>query len=1234
MLFEKTRSKRRRPFTRAEDRALKAGYEKHGTRWAIIVKDPIFAEQNRRSTDLRDRFRNAFPDLYQAAGYKARSASKKKLLLDGMVVGRAADDDQLSTTAGPVRSRRRAKTSQELLRGGTKSVPESTVCSEDEESESSQAFKTPPMFVFVENVSIATYRPPTKRSQTTTTTTTTVSTTSNMPTLSSTADTQVMDPDNEMELLTLDSTDALNIPDFLPNNVHSDMEMWSSGLSTPTHSSTTAWSTAAVSPTSSHLSDFFINATAASTTSSASSPSIQSGSNSFSGGNGNGTGIDNNFGMIGKSAWGTDWFSPNPRLDATSGTSSNSNSTSSSFMDLAKISPASPFSFQGHLNHGVLDRYDLFPPYMPDGNVSEAGEMGGGGSAGNGAGASSGGTGFKGYHSQIAGDLISGDGMRMHHHHSTHHNNHHQHNHQSTAFSLSSLYGTSFGSAFGNPATADGGASSSSSVGLGLGLEGIPENVNVSGIHPMQLHSHAHSSSSLDLGVVREVGSGEGVGEGVSSSAGRGPVDDDAMDEGEEGQHQPSQVQVQEKWEGGGGGGDIGASSASVSSTSAAASAAGTIVDRRPNEPDMSKEDISSLPFQMEDFMDMNELYVTPPKTPLVTQPRPMRRLPELRLGGFEGGFGLGGFSGVGGVSSGVAAGGNGGGGAGGGGNGGTGGGHARSISVPPSEAAQNGHHMHDVDVPMSMDDVGLHSMHLGLLYHRFGEVEMGGLHSVFGAATASGSTEDPRFQERQSRTVDPQRLSGSGAGVGVVHSPTSPSGISLHRQQHQHQQHQHQHHQQQNTQLNVDDNDDNQHQHTSELTPLFPVSLILSPAAAATFISLPSSSSQSEHAHAHTHPNGASAGGESGHHTPVINHRHTPIIDHRHTPAIDSHRHTPAIDHDHDQQRDKLWCSASSESSLGLTFSSFSAFSGDYNLPFLDLHYYGGAGSPMFGSSNHRQMNPHHPNHLHLLHSHSHPHHGHPHPHQHLHNTLGLDVTSIDDFYSSMTAGMTMEATRQGLALDLAQTNAQMGSFGVGNGLGNNHHMATGNPNATNPNLALGSLARFQRTPLPSGTIWLHQPQQQRRKSLLGETFSPPDQGVDVVSSNANANVHSKGNEDGGRCRLSDSNDPGNSNGTNTSNNTSPSESMNWSSSDDSRTGGGRATTRVRKSMTAGIKSLTNAVCATPAATTTITTTTMPTTTTTIGRLLSHHREQSAASAAASSSVSSGFDAPEWGYA
>ncbi|KAH9916411.1 uncharacterized protein BXZ73DRAFT_105849 [Epithele typhae] len=292
-IFEKTRSKKRRPFTEEEDRALKAGYDKHGTVWATIVKDPIFQAQNRRSTDLRDRFRNAFPDLYQAAGYKPRNTTKKKRDTPPQPA-RAATDDALamSSSAGPVRRKRR-HTDQGLFRGGTKSVPESANVSEDEESSEDEDGPAP---FFKESAS-----------QTD----------------------EMMSPaptTTEVEMQTLDSlNDTLTIPDWTPS------QTWSSGVDTPVHS-TSAWSTAtnAASPTSSHISatDYFNN-----------SP--------FHRRNESGP-------MIGKSAWGPqDWLSANPRLEPSS-------SGSSSYVDGFSPAPSSPFSF-AHLNHGVLDRYDLFP---------------------------------------------------------------------------------------------------------------------------------------------------------------------------------------------------------------------------------------------------------------------------------------------------------------------------------------------------------------------------------------------------------------------------------------------------------------------------------------------------------------------------------------------------------------------------------------------------------------------------------------------------------------------------------------------------------------------------------------------------------------------------------------------------------------------------------------------------------------------------------------------------------
>jgi hypothetical protein len=85
-------------------------------------------------------------------------------------------------------------------------------------------------------------------------------------------------------------------------------------------------------------------------------------------------------------------------------------------------------------------------------------------------------------------------------------------------------------------------------------------------------------------------------------------------------------------------------------------------VGRYASGPEMA----SCLPFAMEDLVDMNGLRATPPATPLVTHPRPMRRssrsisfciILTLVLDDSDGG-----------------------------------GGHSRSISMPPSEA-QNGHH-------------------------------------------------------------------------------------------------------------------------------------------------------------------------------------------------------------------------------------------------------------------------------------------------------------------------------------------------------------------------------------------------------------------------------------------------------------------------------------------------------------------------------------------------------------
>ncbi|KDQ50602.1 hypothetical protein JAAARDRAFT_186063 [Jaapia argillacea MUCL 33604] len=316
-IFEKTRSKKRRPFTEEEDKALKAGYEKHGTVWAAIVKDPVFQEHNRRSTDLRDRFRNAFPELYEAAGYKPRRSIKKKKG-DCMVPIRAATDDQLVThsTSGYYR-RKRAHTNEGLFRGGTKSVPQSVMNSEDEDSSGDEDEL---------DVSISPSVP---------------------DLMSDTSLHQLEESPSEADMID-QLADPLAFQDFLPESSQtasdsSQSQTWSSGVDTPLH--TNSWSTATTgSPTSSHISsECFFNQ----------SPFDRRGESSS---------------MIGKSAWGMqDWFSANPRMDPSANSSS-----SSSYIGGLSPTPSSPFSFHAY-THGVVDRYDLFPTSFPTDFASEAG---------------------------------------------------------------------------------------------------------------------------------------------------------------------------------------------------------------------------------------------------------------------------------------------------------------------------------------------------------------------------------------------------------------------------------------------------------------------------------------------------------------------------------------------------------------------------------------------------------------------------------------------------------------------------------------------------------------------------------------------------------------------------------------------------------------------------------------------------------------------------------------------
>ena len=85
----------------------------------------------------------------------------------------------------------------------------------------------------------------------------------------------------------------------------------------------------------------------------------------------------------------------------------------------------------------------------------------------------------------------------------------------------------------------------------------------------------------------------------------------------------------------------------SSSASSVAAAGTNAVAGGRSDEPDMEEEDSSLVLVGMGDLVDMNELHHA---TPLVTQPRPMRRSEGSwlgRFGWFVGGGTDGGFGGA-----------------------------------------------------------------------------------------------------------------------------------------------------------------------------------------------------------------------------------------------------------------------------------------------------------------------------------------------------------------------------------------------------------------------------------------------------------------------------------------------------------------------------------------------------------------------------------------------------------
>jgi len=65
--FRASQRRDRIPFGEQDDQEILSGFEMYGPAWSRIQRDPRFHLQNRQATDLRDRFRNKYPERFRAA---------------------------------------------------------------------------------------------------------------------------------------------------------------------------------------------------------------------------------------------------------------------------------------------------------------------------------------------------------------------------------------------------------------------------------------------------------------------------------------------------------------------------------------------------------------------------------------------------------------------------------------------------------------------------------------------------------------------------------------------------------------------------------------------------------------------------------------------------------------------------------------------------------------------------------------------------------------------------------------------------------------------------------------------------------------------------------------------------------------------------------------------------------------------------------------------------------------
>ncbi|KAK4102124.1 hypothetical protein N658DRAFT_495481 [Parathielavia hyrcaniae] len=126
--FEESHRRKRRPFTKQDDEAILNGLNHYGPSWTRIQRDPKYNLSSRQPTDLRDRVRNKYPEIYakiEKANLLDKAARGKADFLEPSV-HLATTDAAILAPLGPPPLNRSGSREDLLRRAATPSVYAST----------------------------------------------------------------------------------------------------------------------------------------------------------------------------------------------------------------------------------------------------------------------------------------------------------------------------------------------------------------------------------------------------------------------------------------------------------------------------------------------------------------------------------------------------------------------------------------------------------------------------------------------------------------------------------------------------------------------------------------------------------------------------------------------------------------------------------------------------------------------------------------------------------------------------------------------------------------------------------------------------------------------------------------------------------------------------------------------------------------------------------------------------